>query len=276
MIIDGKKLAEEVLVELASQVKKFSKLIKLAGVLVGNFPGSRKFLELKKKAAEKIGITFEIKSFAEDINKADFKKNLLEICQDPLVTGVIIELPLPKHLNTREFLNLIPVEKDIDVLSREAQENFFVNRSKILPPTVEAVKIILEKYGVDPKGKNCTIFGHGLLVGKPVSHWLATQGAVIQVVDEFTKNPENFSRTADIIISGVGKSGLVTGEMIKDGAVVIDFGYENIEGRIQGDVNFEEVSRKAALITPVPGGVGPLVVAAVLKNSVILAQSTNR
>lgn len=276
MIIDGKKISEEILENLMEGVKKLSQTPKVGGVLVGNLPGSQKFLELKKEAAKKIGIVFEIKQFPEGIDSSDLKKNVLEICQDQTVTGVIIELPLPKHLNFQEILDIIPPEKDVDVLSSRVQEDFYVNKSVILPPAVEAVRIIFEKYQIDPKGKNCAIFGSGLLVGKPISHWLKTKKATVCVIDEFTKNPANFSRQADVIISGVGKAGLIKSDMVKNGAVVIDFGYENIEGQIKGDVDFEEVVKKVSLITPVPGGVGPLVVAAVLKNSLILFFNTQR
>lgn len=275
MIIDGKKFSEEILENLAGQIKKLPLDYQLVGVLVGNSLSSQKFLELKKRAAEKIGLNFEVKKFPESVTLFELQSGLLKITQEPRNFGIIIELPLPKHLKTQEVLDLIPVEKDADVLSTKAQESFWESKSVILPPAVEAVKIIFEKCSVNPKGKSCAVFGQGLLVGKPVSHWLKTQEAAVEVIDEFTKDPADFSRRADIIISGVGKAGLIKSEMVKNGAVVIDFGYENIEGRIRGDVNFATVAQKAALITPVPGGVGPIVVAAVLKNSLILFSNGN-
>lgn len=275
MIIDGRKMAEEILENLAGQVKHLSSNSGLTGVLVGDSQSSQKFLELKQKAAEKIGLNFEIKKFPESVTMSELQIELPSIVKQPFNIGLIVELPLPAHLKTQEVLDLIPLEKDVDVLSTKVQRDFFSNQSMILPPAIEAVKMIFEKYQIDPKGKNCAVFGNGLLVGKPVSHWLKIQGAKVEVIDEFTKDPESFSREADIIISGVGKADLIKSKMVKDGAVVIDFGYENVGGQIRGDVDFKAVSKKAALVTPVPGGVGPLVVAAVLKNCLILASQNS-
>ncbi|MDO8591301.1 MAG: bifunctional 5,10-methylenetetrahydrofolate dehydrogenase/5,10-methenyltetrahydrofolate cyclohydrolase, partial [bacterium] len=191
------------------------------------------------------------------------------------------------HINTQYVLNAIPPEKDVDVLSEKTQGAFFVGRSAILPPAVETVKIIFSAIGgsalggegaFNLEGKNCAVFGYGLLVGKPVSHWLASQGATVSIINEFTSNPTELSHQADIIISGVGKPNLITADMVKEGVVVIDFGYNILpeagsdkpEAMIVGDVDFNEVSQKAGWITPVPGGVGPIVIAAVLKNLLAL------
>ena len=135
------------------------------------------------------------------------------------------------------------------------------------------MKQIFEEHKIEPKGKIAAVFGYGLLVGKPVSHWLANQGATVSVINEFTPEPAELSKKADIIISGVGKPGLIKSDMIKEGAVVIDFGFVSAGEGIAGDVDFEEVSKKASLITPVPGGTGPIVVAAVLKNFVKLIKN---
>ncbi|MBI2063380.1 MAG: bifunctional 5,10-methylenetetrahydrofolate dehydrogenase/5,10-methenyltetrahydrofolate cyclohydrolase [Candidatus Yanofskybacteria bacterium] len=186
--------------------------------------------------------------------------------------GVLIELPLPAHINTQYILNAIPQEKDVDVLSERAQGTFFarleakllgVGRSLILPPAVEAVKTIFKKYDINLKGKKCAIFGYGLLVGKPISHWLASQGATVSIINEFTPNPAELSRHADIIVAGTGQEGLIAEEMVKEEAVVIDFGK---------DVDFEPIAKKASLITPPIGGVGPIVIAAVLKNLLALCK----
>ncbi len=274
-MIDGQALAAETLKKLAGEVQGLSKTFQLAGVLLGDSPSSKKFLDLKKKAAQEIGLDFEIYSFSEKISLPELSKDLWKMSQRPSVAGIIIELPLPLHLETQRILNLIPPEKDPDILSAQAQGDFFVGQSKILPPAVEAVKMILEKYDLSVRGKNCAVFGYGLLVGRPLSHWLASQGATVSIINEFTADPGAIASSADILITGVGQPGLVSGKMVKTGAVVIDFGYENKDGRIRGDVNFEEASRQAAFITPVPGGVGPLVVAAVLKNCLILASQNN-
>jgi methylenetetrahydrofolate dehydrogenase (NADP+)/methenyltetrahydrofolate cyclohydrolase len=286
MIIDGRKIADGILAEAAKEVKALrqtqGKPPYLAAVLVGDDAGSRGFLELKKKGAEGIGIDFRIYEFPEKISNGELRKKLNQIVKATTCGGMIVELPLPPHLNTQAILNVVPEGKDPDVLSQKAQGAFFAGRSEISPPSVETVKSILEEYKIEPKGKTAAVFGYGLLVGKPVSHWLASQGAAVTVINEFTSEPAELSKKADIIVSGVGKPGLIGPDMIKEGAVVIDFGYSGAKTQneilgspehsarqnVLGDVDFEEVGKKASLITPVPGGTGPIVVAAVLKNFV--------
>ncbi len=265
MIIEGKKIAEEAL---AGLVQKDAGKLKLTAVLVGEHEGSKKFLELKEKAAFSIGVDYEIRRFSETITTEALIDKLSKIIPGD-TNGVLIELPLPVHIDTQKVLDLIPPEKDIDVLSETAQGIFFAGKSKVLPPSVGALQLVFSKYGVDPAGKNCAIFGYGLLVGRQISHWLAQQKATVTIINESTSDAKYFSANADIIISGVGKPGLITADMVKEGAVVIDFGYENLNGKITGDVD-EAVSSKAKLLAPVPGGMGPLVIVAVLKNLIIL------
>jgi len=283
MIIDGRKIADKILDELKDEVAKIKKLPYLAAILVGDNGGSRRFLELKKKAAGKIGIECRIYEFPEKISNGELRKKLNQIVKATTCGGMLIELPLPAYLNTQHILNIVPENKDPDVLSQKSQGAFWAERSKILPPSVETVRQILGEYKIEPKGKTAAVFGYGLLVGKPVSHWLTSRDATVTVINEFTENPAELSKKADIIISGVGKPGLIKSDMVKEGAVVIDFGYTteaqnepgNTEKKIIGDVDFGEVSKKASLITPVPGGTGPIVVAAVLKNFVELIRKAD-
>lgn len=261
MIIDGKKIAQKILEEVKEKIQKSEKKFRLVAIFVGENPELRKFVELKKKAAEEIGVDFKIHEFPENITNNKLREELNKICKVKTTNGVIIELPLPKHLNTQYLLNTIPEEKDVDVLSEKSQGKFFTGRSKILPPSVETVKQIFKEYNIEPKGKTAAVFGYGLLVGKLVSHWLINQGATVSIITEFIKEPDKISKEADIIVSGVGKQNLITEDMVKENAVVIDFGK---------DVDFETVSKKASLITPPTGGVGPIVVAGVLENLVEL------
>ena len=273
MIIDGKKIAEDILAEVAEEVKKLPKPPRLAAVLVGDYAGSRKFLELKKKAAEKVGVDLRLYEFPADITTQKLRKEIVGIAKARVNHGVLIELPLPPHINAQYVLNAIPPEKDVDVLSEKSQGAFFTNRSSVLPPAVETIKIILEKNNIYARSKNCAIFGYGLLVGKPVSHWLAQQGATVSIINEHTLDAKRHSLEADIIVSGVGKPNLLKADMIKEDAVVIDFGFTGVEGKMVGDVDFVEVSTKASLITPVPGGVGPIVIASVLRNLITLLKN---
>lgn len=269
MIIDGRKIAEEVLEELKKDVSSRGLKLRLAAVLVGDDSEFKKFVKLKEKAAERVGIDFTTYRFPEGIEMGELKNNLVEISE--WADGVLVELPLPKNIDQQAVLNDISVEKDVDVLSDEAQKLFYDNKSKINPPAVEALKIVLEKNNILLNGKRAAVFGQGVLVGKPISHWLEQESVEVFRIRSKTENPGELSRQADIVIAGVGKPGLVMGDMIKDGAVVIDFGYgKNLAGKMVGDVDFDSVSSKASLTTPVPGGMGPILIAAVLKNLVVL------
>ncbi|MBI2003392.1 MAG: bifunctional 5,10-methylenetetrahydrofolate dehydrogenase/5,10-methenyltetrahydrofolate cyclohydrolase [Parcubacteria group bacterium] len=261
MIVDGRKIAQIILDEVKDKLRKSGGELRLVAVLVGENPELRKFIELKKKAAEEIGIDFRTYEFPENITNNKLREELNKITKAKVNHGVIVELPLPSYLNTQYLLNTIPEGKDVDVLSEKSQGKFFTGRSKVLPPSVEAVKQIFQEYEIEPKGKTAAVFGQGLLVGKLVGHWLTGQGATVSIITEHTNEPEKISKEADIIVSGVGKPGLITDDMVKNGAVVIDFGK---------DVDFENVSKKVGLITSPIGGVGPIVIAAVLKNLVDL------
>ncbi|MBI2626726.1 MAG: bifunctional 5,10-methylenetetrahydrofolate dehydrogenase/5,10-methenyltetrahydrofolate cyclohydrolase [Parcubacteria group bacterium] len=275
MLIDGRKIADKLLEELRQTVLTRNLKLKLAAILIGQNTGSKKFLELKQKACQKVGVDFKLHEFPENISNNQLRKELNKISKVKTNSGVILELPLPSHLNTQYLLNAIPEEKDVDMLSEKAQGAFFTNRSEVLPPSVETIKNIFEELKINPKEKNVAVFGYGLLVGKPVTHWLIQQMATVTVINEFTKNPGEISKNSDIIISGVGRPNLITADMVKDKTIVIDFGFNeslhNNSTTISGDVEFESVSKKASWITPVPGGVGPIVIASVLKNLVTLS-----
>lgn len=277
MVIDGKIIAEKILNETKAKLVSIKTLQRaqgkppfLAGVMIGKNDASLSFLNIKKRTAKSVGIDFRIYEFPENISNGELRKKLGQILKGHICGGMIVELPLPPHLSVQHILNMVPEEKDPDVLSQKSQGTFFVGRSNILPPSAEAVKNILEECEVGIKGKTAAIFGYGLLVGRPVAHWLATQGATVSIINEFTKNPAEISRQADIIVSGVGKANLITVDMIKEGSVVIDFGYSKIGGKISGDVDFENAKEKASFITPPTGGTGPIVVASVIKNFVNL------
>ncbi len=259
--VDGKKIADGILAEVAEKVKAMKRPLKMAAILIGDDSKSKKFLELKKKAAESVGIGFDMHEFSADMKTNDLVLEIEKLAGSQSYDGILIELPIPEKIDSVAVLNAIPLKKDIDLLSFEMQEKFYSGDFSILPPAVEAVKAIFEYYKIEPKDKKIAVFGQGILVGKPVSFWLEKQGSVVTTIDEFTKSPEVFSREADILVSGVGKFNLITEDMVKEGAVVIDFG---------PDVDFESVSKKASLITPSIGGVGPIVIAAVLKNLVDL------
>ena len=273
--VDGKKLAEKILAEVKREMG--DRKLTLCAIAIGDIGNARNFLKLKQKAAENAGISFRIYELPENIGQEEAEKKIVEI-RDGNCDGIIVELPLPNQLNSQKLLDLIPPEKDPDVLSSLAQKNFYNNKSKILPPSVEAVKAVFEEYKISLTDKKAAVFGQGILVGKPTAHWLKMQGTEVSIIDESTPDPEKISKNADIIISGVGKPGLVTGNMTKDGTIIIDFGFTRLrshrKGQILGDVSSDALD-KSFLATPVPGGIGPVVVASVLKNLKLISKDFN-
>ncbi|KKT57211.1 MAG: Bifunctional protein FolD [Candidatus Giovannonibacteria bacterium GW2011_GWC2_44_9] len=270
-IIDGKKLAEEIKAELKTEVLGLNKKIRLAVIKVGKNPVTEKFLEQKKKFGEAVGIDVRIYDLQETISTNQLREKLAEIVHIKENTGVIIQLPLPKQINTQYILDGIIPEKDPDMLSSKSVGLFSSGRSKILPPVVGAIKYIFDKNNVDAKGKNVTVLGAGRLVGKPVAVWLMNQGAAVTIIDENTADPTVHTIDADIIISGVGEPNLITADMVKDNAVVIDCGTSEAGGKIVGDID-PRVADKASLFSPVPGGIGPLTVSMLFKNLAELAK----
>ena len=272
IIIDGKAIAQKILSQIKTNLKGRSislprRQAGIATIWVGENLAVSRFIEMKKKYAESVGIAMEIYHFDSENQGNELTNKIKELSKNEKVKGIIVELPLPEDLNRDKILNSIPKSKDVDVLSASAQEDFYNNMSKILPPAVGALKVLFEEYKINPKGKTAAIFGQGLLVGKPISHWLEQIGAKVFRVDENTNDPEKLYLQADIIVSGVGKPNLIRGDMIKEGAVVVDFGYGSLNEKITGDVDFDSVAPKTHLITPVPGGMGPIVIASFLKNS---------
>jgi len=269
-LLDGRKLSQKILKRIKERIEKNFLRLRLAVVQVGENPVSEVYIRNKCRAADKVGMKFKVYRFAGGLGAGRLKEEIKKICQNPRNSGVIIQLPLPKKFSQEVFLNLIPWKKDIDVLSSGALGKFYQGRSKVIPPTVDGILEILEDYKIRLKGKNVAVVGAGKLVGLPLSVELIRRKATVSVLNEFTKAPSSFTKMADILISGVGKPGLIRGKMVKRGVVVIDAGTKMVEGKLKGDVDFQSVSKKAGYITPVPGGIGPLTVACLLRNLVKL------
>lgn len=258
MIIDGKKLAEEIKAELKAEVFGLNKKIRLAVVKVGDDKVTEKFLEQKKKFGEAVGIDVRIYDLPETISTNQLRKKLAEIVHIKENTGVIVQLPLPKQINPQYILDAIMPGKDPDMLSSKSVGLFSSGRSKILPPVVGAIKYIFDKHNVDVRSKKAVVIGAGRLVGKPAANWLINQGAAVTVIDENIADPTLHTTDADIIISGVGEPNLVGPQMVKDGVIAIDCGTSEAAGKLLGDFN-QKVADKASIFTPVPGGVLSLI-----------------
>lgn len=303
ILLDGKKLSQKILAGLKEEISKSRRRFSLAAVVVpkppqaagipavglgiGADPVIAKFVAQKKKIAEELGVDFKTYEYDSGISTNDLRRRIAAVVHDAEPDGVIIQLPLPEHINTRYILNSVPPEKDVDVLSARALGNFFVgkpphqsvgrgSKSEVLPPVVGAIKALFDEYGITLKGKYVVVVGAGDLVGKPAAAWLLNEGVTFSVVRSSTADISEFTKKADIIITGVGKPGLITSDMVKEGAVVVDAGTSESAGKLSGDADFESVSAKAAYITPIPGGVGPLTVAMIYKNLLTLADADKR
>lgn len=269
-LLDGKKLSEEILENLKKEIKIRKLKLKLAVIQVGENPISHTFIKQKKNACRTAGLDFELFNFSPKIGAPELKSKIEKIAANSVNSGIIIQLPVPKKFITEELLNLIPEEKDTDVLSEKSLGKFYQGTLKILPPTVQGILLLLKNYKISLQGKDIVILGAGRLVGFPLALQLLKERATVSVLNEFSKDTPSFTKKADILISAVGKPNLIKGDMVKNGAIVIDAGNSIEKGRSSGDVDFKSVSKKASFVTPVPGGVGPMTVACLLKNLVKL------
>ncbi len=256
MIFDCKGLAEKELKKL-----KVEKPLSLGVVQVGKDAISEVYINEKREAAEKLGIEFNHYKLSDDISSQELKERVRKIRDN----GVIVQLPIPKSFNTQEILNSIPFEKDVDGLSEMSLGKAVTGRLKIMPPVAGAVDKVLKKLEFNIKGKRLVVVGPGRLVGKPVILYGIEKGATVFSIDEYDSNPEDVISTADVVVTGVGQPKLITGNMVKEGAIVIDAATTKTDEGVVGDVDIDSVKKKAT-VTPVPGGVGPLTVVSLLEN----------
>ncbi len=273
-IFDGQALAKEILAEVKKELESLDKKPTLAVVSFGSEQSL--YIKRKKEVAEDLGIGFKRYSFDESISAKEFRRRLNEVVKSSQIDSVVVQLPLPKSINSA-VLNIIPLEKDPDLLSDRAIGQFFNNRSKILPPTAEAILVILEKSNIKLKDALVVIFGYGKLVGRFLVKMFLEQEAIVRVAAHPLRNEllKDFVAKSDIIISGVGEALFLKANLLPEESVVVDAGFSTLDGKPVGDVNFEAVQDKFRLIIPVPGGVGPVGVAMLFKNIVKLYKNHN-
>ena len=276
MVIDGKQLSREIIEGLKKERELIPKKIRLAVVLVGNDPASLSFIKQKEKIAQELNIDFRLYQYPETIKTKELRKKVSEICRVTYNRGIVVQLPLPESITNQVVLNAILPLKDPDVLCEKNLGSFYVNRLEILPPVVAAIKFLLEKYQINPEGKNVLMIGRGQLVGKPVALWFINQRATVLVANSKTQNLKDLIKMADIIVSSSGVPHLITGEMVKPEVVIFDAAVVSEAGKLVGDCDFESVKEKAFLITPVPGGLGPLTVAFLFKNLLALVKEQKK
>ena len=274
MQINGRKIRDRIEGELREKLLHRSVKPTLAIFIVGENPVIEGFVNLKKRFAHNIGVQVLEQRFPIDVSQDEFN-TALDLCvQNSHISGIVVQLPLPSHLDTEIILNTIPPSKDVDVLSVLGLKNFEQGTSPILPPVVGAVREIFRETNVELSGKKALVVGRGRLVGMPVSMWLRAQGALVEVVDRSSGNLSEYTRWAEIIVSGAGVPGLIQSEMLTPGVALIDAGSSEDRGRVVGDIA-PECEHIAQFITPVPGGVGPITVAVLFQNLVRLSEESH-
>ncbi len=275
-LIDGKKVAQDIREGLKKEIAELkSKGITpgLAVVLVGENPASKKYVASKEKTCEEIGI----KSFGYKLPEQTSQEELLKLIDrlnaDPEVHGILVQLPLPKHLDEKEVMYRIAPEKDVDGFGPHSLGKLVLDEPTFVPCTPFGVIKMLEAYGIDPAGKHAVVVGRSIIVGKPLALLLLRKNATVTVCHSRTANLKEECLRADILCVAIGKAKFITGDMIKPGAVVIDIGINvTPEGKIVGDVDFEAAKERASYITPVPGGAGPMTIAMLMYNTVQAAK----
>lgn len=266
-IADGNHIANQLLIKLKRDIERLKLRPHLAVVLVGSDPASLTYVRKKQEAARAIGVKFSLFKFSAGISTQKLIAHLRQI-QKQALSGMIIQLPLPAGINKPQVLNALNSEIDVDYLSWESLGKLVIGENLLVPPTPGAILEILKFYKIPLKGQHVVLVGQGNLIGKPLANILIQMPVTLTVCGKDTKDLASLTRQADILITGVGQPGLIRGDMVKQGVVVIDAGVSFKGKKMFGDVDFATVARKAKLITPTPGGVGPITVAKLLENTV--------
>ena len=270
MLVDGRKIASDIAEELKAELVSVPKL-KLLVIQVGADPATESFIRMKKAFADKVGIEVTIEKFLDTVTTAELVARVQKASADANVTGMIVQLPMPTSVSTREVLDTISPAKDPDLLSAESKTNFALGTSEILPPVVGAIAEVLARYYVDVTELSTVVVGYGSLVGEPVTVWLKNKGVDYALVTSQTGDKVKIIKAAELLITGAGDSGVIKPEMISIGVVIVDAGTSEHGGVMMGDCD-PACATKAALMTPVPGGVGPIAVATLFRNLVLLSR----
>ena len=279
VILDGKAVSAKVKEEVKAEVEALKKQgvsVGLAVIIVGNNPASRTYVNNKKKACEAAGIVSEEYALPEETTQEELLALVRELNQKDSINGILCQLPLPKQLDEEAVIAAISEEKDVDAFSAVNVGHIMIGDYSFLPCTPAGIMEILRHYNIDVAGKECVVIGRSNIVGKPMAMLLLHQNGTVTICHSKTKNLKDVTSRADILVAAVGIPHFVTADMVKEGAVVIDVGMDRDKnGKLCGDVDFAAVEPKASYITPVPGGVGPMTIATLLKNTVTAAKQQN-
>ncbi len=278
-IIDGKKIAADVRQDIAKRTAEFKEangfVPGLAVVIVGEDPASQVYVRNKKKACVDVGFYSEVHEMPEATTMDELLGKIEELKNNPAVHGILVQLPLPKHLDEKAVIAAIPPEKDVDAFHLINTGKIMLGEYSFLPCTPAGVMKLLEYENIDVSGKECVVIGRSNIVGKPMAMLLLHANGTVTIAHSRTKDLAEVTRRADILVVAIGKADFVKGDMIKEGAVVIDVGMNRREdGKLTGDVDYAEAFEKASAITPVPGGVGPMTITMLLENTLTAAKQT--
>ena len=265
-LLDGKVVKKKILEELKEEVLKLKRKPGLVVIQVGDDPASKVYVGQKEKMANSVGYNFQHIKFDENIEEDIIEKKIIELNNDDNVDGILVQMPLPKQLNSKKIQNLIDQYKDVDGLSDINSGMLTHNVDTLVPCTPKGIMDILEYYNISVSGKNVVIVGRSDLVGKPLASLMLNANATVTICHSKTVNLEEFTKNADILVAAVGKASLITKDMVKENSVVIDVGINRVNDKLCGDVDFDGVMDKVSYITPVPGGVGQMTVAELGKN----------
>lgn len=275
-IVDGKALAQKVKDELKVKVEEFNnkygRQITLAVILVGDNPASQVYVKNKIKATEYVGMRSLSFYLPQTATEKEVSDTILSLANDDSVDGILVQLPLPKHLDENKILSLIPANKDVDGFLAENVGKLMLGQETTVACTPFGVLKMLKSENVELCGKNAVVLGRSNIVGKPMAMLLLKENCTVTICHSKTKNLNDICKNADVLIAAIGKAKFVTADMVKDGAVVIDVGINRTENGLVGDVDFDKVKDIASLISPVPGGVGPMTIAMLLENTYLSAQ----
>ncbi len=269
-IIDGKAVSQKVKEEVRAEIEREGLKVGLAVVIVGNNQASRVYVNNKKKACEVCGIQSYEYALPEETPESELLDLVDTLNADPKVNGILVQLPLPEQIDEEKIIARISPEKDVDAFHAVNVGKIMIGNYSFLPCTPAGVMELIHSTGTDVCGKECVVIGRSNIVGKPMAMLLLHENATVTICHSRTKDLAEVCRRADILVSAVGKADFVTADMVKDGAVVIDVGMNrNADNKLCGDVKFDEVEPKASYITPVPGGVGPMTIAMLMKNTLM-------
>lgn len=276
-LINGKSLSDKIKQELKQECKELSDkgvTPGLAVILVGDDAASQTYVSMKEKACKSVGINSYMYTLSKDVDEKVLLQQIEKLNYDKNVDGILVQLPLPKHINTAKVLEAIDAKKDVDGFHALNVGYLVDDREGFVPCTPLGIMKLLEEYGINPTGLNACVIGASNIVGKPMQHLLTNIRATTTICHSKTKDLASHTKNADLIVVGVGKPNLLKADMIKEGAIVIDVGINRLEnGKLTGDVDFEGVSQKCSYITPVPGGVGPMTIAMLLSNTIKSAKN---